>query len=254
MLNFTPHDEHPATGVERQRKDVRVECPFLYKTPYTLPPRSPRAHAGIPFLSFAPRPRMTVSFFLHRHSPFSSLFPTPLSRSSFIVPLWYYLPPFNWDLPSRSSPPFLWPTRYSASQSGRGVATSRERVCFPRAGPTWWRLWENSHAADYATRRRRRRRWRRCSTGGDRHGNKLEQFLAFTLQKSLGRLREERIIRTKKILRRQSTRRCSLQFIIIFSHATVRKIVPIKVFCDSQIITVKEDIEQVHSIRSNSKF
>lgn len=30
----------------------------------------------------------------------------------------------------------------------RGVATSRERVCFPRVGPTWWRLWENSHAAD----------------------------------------------------------------------------------------------------------
>lgn len=51
--------------------------------------------------------------------------------------------------------------RCSASQSGRGVATSRERVCFPRAGPTWWRLWENSHAADYAARRRRRCRRRR---------------------------------------------------------------------------------------------
>lgn len=71
----------------------------------------------------------------------------------------FCLPPFNWGLPSRILPLYnslsfflFLPTVHearlqrSASQSGRGVATSRERVC---AGwPTWWRLWENSHVAD----------------------------------------------------------------------------------------------------------
>lgn len=100
-------------------------------------------------LSLSEQPS-AVSFFLHR-VPFSSYATEPLfSRSPFFNRPWYHLPPFNWDLPSRSNPPSLWPTRRcSASQPRpRCGNIARAGVLPALARSTWWRLWENSHAAD----------------------------------------------------------------------------------------------------------
>lgn len=193
MLNFMLYGEPPAT-VWRQRKDVRVECPFLYKTPYTLlgpltlTYRSFPSHHGYDSLSSS----IAVP---------SPLFPTPLSRSSFTISPRYYLPPFNWDLPSRSSPPFLWPTRRAVPLSrvevwqhrGSGCAS---RALSPRGGDCGKILMPLTTPPPpppppMTTTTMTMVLNRRC-------GNKLARLPAFTLQESLGRLREKRIIRTSR--------------------------------------------------------
>jgi len=63
----------------------------------------------------------------------------PPSPSSLGLPSstpWYYLPPFNWDLPSRSNPPSLWPTRRATMQcfsAETEVWQHRESGCASRS-------------------------------------------------------------------------------------------------------------------------
>jgi len=67
--------------------------------------------------------------------------------------------------------------------------------CFPRAEPTWWRLWENSHAADYAAAAADDDDDDGAQPAATGAGTSTRDFLLSRSRRARRRSREKRIIR-----------------------------------------------------------
>lgn len=167
-----------------------------------LPPRSPRAQANISSLSFEPRPRLTVSLFLHR-GPFSSVSNSPLSlflhRIAVVLPSSLQLGPSVSLWPSLplahkarcDAVPLSWVEVWQ--HRGSGCAS---RALSPRGGDCGKILMPpTTPFAAVAADDDDDDGAQPAATGA---GNKFARLPAFTLQESLKGLREKRIIRTSR--------------------------------------------------------